>query len=491
MSTINNDDLTTSILEDDTTVTDSMLHNGKRNRSTGSDDSYGKKKTKKKSTNDTTSASSSDSISSLEIQRNDPRNSINGGGSNKNTNNDNKMETEDGSAKTQFTQQIENTSNASNITPVFQDTSNALTTAPAGALGGISDSNTTTGITAKPNNENTIADPNSNKRGWEHKIPTQNAKAQEVKQTEYTKLTVILKNEVDNDNHCAIGLKSEIDFKLKLKDVKYTAVFLDKRTISLWLPIDHEDGKQLLDVKNWPINFYGGVQEIGITVKKKPYAVLKHNKLPTIKEKEYLKDTYGIIDCKQLGNSNKFRIEFTNEERRNACLQQNALMMGATRVALETYNDNNIVQCYRCQSLGHITKNCNATKLSCKYCTQEHISSKCPSKTKGDEHKCSNCKENNNHRSDDRKNCPLYKKHYESTMQKLAEKSSLQKNLNSHIDQLHNKIRRTNAQVLFIAKKAIDTGKHNITELCDEILDNGDKESIMALYNDIKETHKL
>ena len=57
-------------------------------------------------------------------------------------------------------------------------------------------------------------------------------------------------------------------------------------------------------------------------------------------------------------------------------------------------NGNNIVQCYKCQCFGHISKNCHKN-VKCVLCAENHVLNDCPFKSKDNQQlKCANCGEN-------------------------------------------------------------------------------------------------
>ena len=62
-----------------------------------------------------------------------------------------------------------------------------------------------------------------------------------------------------------------------------------------------------------------------------------------------------------------------------------------------------VTMCNRCSQLGHNSKVCSS-RIACRFCKGNHLSSKCPNRGNPELYKCTNC--NGTHASGDRNKCP-------------------------------------------------------------------------------------
>ena len=56
----------------------------------------------------------------------------------------------------------------------------------------------------------------------------------------------------------------------------------------------------------------------------------------------------------------------------------------------------NIKQCFKCQKLGHIAKDCDQESNTCMYCSASHMTSQCPNKNNCLQYRCINCSHSKN-----------------------------------------------------------------------------------------------
>jgi hypothetical protein len=170
--------------------------------------------------------------------------------------------------------------------------------------------------------------------------------------------------------------------------------------------------KVLSSLNNNPNNF-GTDAKVGKTYETGHKAVI-HN-ISSLETQENLKEALNALSCdveylKIVPNRNfpmraTAFVTLSTKEQRNNLISRGKIPIGFEIHRISAYDRPKVIQCYKCQEFGHISKICKKEN-KCLHCAGNHRSIECTLKKSTSQFKCANC--SGNHKANS-PTCQKYK----------------------------------------------------------------------------------
>jgi Zinc knuckle len=243
-------------------------------------------------------------------------------------------------------------------------------------------------------------------------IQRQNRERKEQQRREQAKFEVTLttqepdtKEQLAQLSHTEITTKLQQTIESQMKDNCLTIHGIQKlKSKDIRLHCNTEKEAEQLRKLEWD-KFYNGLKvhqpKFGIVINGVPTTSMKSNELQNpelTKELELQNKGSGlqIVGMKTLrrkpkDNAQHFSLVMfvTSADTANECIKH-GIYIHQQRFPAEKYDPNlQLIQCYKCQQLGHHASKCRSLHEVCGKCSEHHPTSQCHSET----HKCAVCKE--------------------------------------------------------------------------------------------------
>jgi hypothetical protein len=203
-------------------------------------------------------------------------------------------------------------------------------------------------------------------------------------------------------------------FELKKSVLKTSPDATDARLLPLGdVRVYFPSNEKVLCSLNSKADTFGVDAKVGRTYEIGHKAVIHNDS--SLKTEENIKESLQSMSCntdflKIVGNRNyptraKVFVTLTSKEERDRLVSKGNIAIGFEIHRVSAYDRPKIIQCYKCQGFGHVSRTCNKSS-KCLHCAGDHRSIDCNQKEVSSKIKCVNC--TGKHKSNST-TCPKYK----------------------------------------------------------------------------------